>query len=227
MKPSPSHQYIKALSIEFQKHANAKIAAKQKAYLRNQFEFYGIKTTHRREIQKPFLVKEFLPPKQDLEMIVKTLWQKPQREYHYFAQELAMKYSKKMDINDIALFEFMVTHQSWWDTVDAIATKLIGDYFKKFPQQRDRYIITWIMSEHLWLQRSAILFQLKYKNNLDTKFLSYVIHELLGSKEFFINKAIGWILRDYSRINPTWVRAFVEQTNLSNLSRKEALRLMK
>ena len=218
--------YIQALEQEFKTHSDTAIAVKQKAYLRDQFECYGIKTTERRALQAPFLVKAYLPSKTDRDKIIKTLWQKPQREYHYFAQELMFKYIKELDKEDITLLEYMVEHKSWWDTVDFIASKLLGTYFKTYPEQIETYIDKWLKSGNIWLQRSAILFQLKYKTQMDTELLSSVIHALLGSKEFFINKAIGWVLRDYSRINPDWVKAFVDKTPLSPLSKKEALRLM-
>lgn len=219
--------YIDTLEIELKKKENSKVALKQKEYVRNQFEFYGLKTAERRETQKPFFVKEFLPNKIELASIVKTLWSKPQREYHHFSQELVFKYIHQFEKKDIILLEFMVTHKSWWDTVDYIANKLMGAYFKMFPEQIERYIPKWLKSNNIWLQRSALLFQLKYKKDLDTKILSFSINSLLGSKEFFINKAIGWVLREYSRTNPKWVLEFVNKTALHSLSKKEALRVLK
>jgi 3-methyladenine DNA glycosylase AlkD len=218
--------FINVLEIKLAQHANPDIALEQKAYMRNQFEFYGIKTTERREIQKPFLIKEFLPKKDELDKIVIFLWEKPQRDYQYLSQELAYKYVKHLEKKDIELYEYMVTHKSWWDTVDFIAAKLMGEYFMKFPEQRAICVKKWIDSNNIWLQRCALLFQLKYKENLDTALLDYIINSLLGSKEFFINKAIGWILREYSKTNPNWVMEFAHKTALSNLSKKEALRLI-
>lgn len=220
-------EFINTLEIEFEKHKNAKIALEQKAYMRHQFQFYGLKATVRREIQKPFFIKEYLPQKSEIEHIIKTLWEKPEREYQLFAQELAFKYVKQLELKDINLFEFMVTNKSWWDTVDFIANKLMGEYFKTFPNQKEKYVTKWLKSDNIWLQRSALLFQLKYKNKIDTVLLSSTINSLLNSKEFFINKAIGWVLREYSRTNPNWVIEFVNNTELSTLSKKEALRLLK
>ena len=219
-------EFIKILEIEFEKNANPEIAIGQKAYMKNNFDFYGIKTPDRRKIQKPFLVKKYLSPKKDLEKIVKTLWKKPEREYQYFSQELSEKYSKQFDKIDIKLFEFMIINKSWWDTIDFIAPKLVGEYFKLYPEQRNNHIEKWIVSDNIWLQRTAILFQLNYKSDLDKDFLAYIIHLLLGSKEFFINKAIGWILRQYSRTNPAWVIDFANKTDLNALSKKEALRII-
>lgn len=221
------HPYINTLINEFKLNVNNKIALEQSAYMRNQFPFFGIKTTERRALQQTFLAKEMLPDKKELEGIISILWEQPQRECHYFAQELAFKYVKQLEKRDIDLYEFMVVNQSWWDTVDVIATKLMGAYFKKFPEQKTIYVTKWLKSGNIWLQRCALLFQLKYKDETDLTLLSNTINALLGSKEFFINKAIGWILREYSRTNPKWVITFAENTALNVLSKKEALRLVR
>jgi len=218
--------FIDSLEQEFLRNTNVDIAAQQKAYMKGKFEFYGMKSPVRREVQKPFLIKKYLPAKDNLEVLVKTLWNKPQREYHYFAQELAFKYSKQMEVNDIELFEYMIVNQSWWDTVDFIAPNLMGNYFLQFPAKKNHYLDKWLASDNIWLQRSCILFQLKYKEKMDLDILMLVIESLLGSKEFFINKAIGWILRERSKTDPNWVLMFVEKHELSNLSRREAVRLI-
>ncbi len=220
-------EYLDILETEFIKNANFSIAAGQKAYMKNHFEYFGIKAPLRREISKPFLNKEYLPPKNELENIVYVLWNKPERELHYFAMELFWKYKNQIKEADIDLMEFMVVNKSWWDTVDMIAGRLMGEYFQKFPDQRKEYVDKWLSSGNIWLQRSAILFQLNYKDKTEVELLSYVMNSLLGSNEFFINKAIGWALRNYSKTNPEWVKGFADRTELSNLSRREALRLMK
>lgn len=218
--------YLKTLTREFEKNSHLPTASAQKAYMKNRFEFYGLTAKNRRALQHPFLDHQQLPDKSQLNTIVKTLWKLPQREYHYFAQELAFQYTNQTEKNDIQLFEFMVKHQSWWDTVDYIATKLIAAYFKTYSPQREQYVLKWLASDNIWLQRSALLFQLKYKQETDTELLRLTINRLLGSKEFFINKAIGWVLREFSKINPEWVLDFVRQTELNALSKKEALRRM-
>lgn len=219
--------YIRTLEDEFRLNANAIISKGQKAYMKENFEFFGIKTPLRRKLQQPFLMKANLPPKNKLPELVEILWNKPERDFQLFAQELAFKYIKKLEPQDIDLFEYMVRNKSWWDTVDFIAVKLMGAYFVQYPETRKKYVDKWLASDHLWLQRSALLFQLNYKKNLDTDLLVHTINSLLGSKEFFINKAIGWVLRQYSKTDPDWVINFVEETSLANLSKKEALRLIK
>ncbi len=216
--------YLSEIETVFKNHADPENATGQKAYMRNLFDFYGIKSPVRKEIQRPFLTKKNLPPKNEADFIIKELWDKPQREFQYFGMELLNKYSKQFNAKDLALIEWTITHKSWWDTVDFIAANVAGPYFLKFPEQRDTSVKQWINSGNLWLQRTTLLFQLKYKNKLDTGFLEYVISELNGSKEFFINKAIGWILRQYSKTNPQWVIDFVNRTELDPLSKREALK---
>ena len=220
--------YITELQKVFQENANDQKAAQQSAYLKNKFVFYGLTSPQRRVIQKPFLTRQYLPTKETGFQICRELCLKPQREFHYFSQELVSKYQKQVEREDIVLFEWMITNNSWWDTVDFIAVDLVGNYLMKFPEERRQIVDKWLKSSNIWLQRSCLLFQLKYKTNTDTHFLSYCIENLIGSKEFFINKAIGWILRQYSRTDANWVTNFIENhPRLANLSRKEALRLLK
>lgn len=218
--------FVTVLEKELAVHANLVIAQKQKEYMRNQFEFYGIMTTERRAIFKPFIQKQYLPTKQDLPQILKELWQMPQRDFQMCGVDLLLKYQKQLELEDLEWLEFVITHKSWWDTVDMIATKMCGAYFTRYPELRQQVVDKWIDSGNMWLQRSALLFQLKYKHQTDTNMLAYVIEQLIPSNEFFINKAIGWVLREYSRTNAVWVTHFVDTHELSALSRKEALRLL-
>lgn len=194
--------------------------------MKHNFDFFGISSPERNSIQKVFMLKEALVDKSQMTESIKQLWLEPQRELQYFAQEYAFKYIKQIEESDIKLYEFMIINKSWWDSIDYVSPKLVAAYFKKYPQNRDAIIKKWLKSKNMWLQRSAILFQLKYKEETDTIFLSYVINSLLGSKEFFINKAIGWILREYGKTNPEWVIIFCKNTDLAPLSRKEGMRII-
>jgi 3-methyladenine DNA glycosylase AlkD len=224
---SAANAYLQALKSTFQQHRHPEKAAGQKAYMKNHFDFFGLQSVERRSLQKAFLRKPLLPGKEELDFVLKQLWQMPQREFQYFGLDLLAKYLNQIEEQDIQLLEWLVIHQSWWDTVDAIASKAMGKYFLDFPAQHGFYVEKWIESQNLWLQRSAILFQLNYKNKLDTQLLAHIIHSLMPSDEFFINKAIGWILRQYARVNQEWVIDFTKTTALHPLSRREALKHIK
>jgi 3-methyladenine DNA glycosylase AlkD len=194
--------------------------------MKDKFEFYGIQTKLRRELTKQFLKSDSLPPVEKLSDIVESLWKMPQREYQYFGIELLEKFIKKLDKSNLTLIEFVITNKSWWDTVDGIAIRVVGGLFRNYPDLVIPVTKTWISSGNIWLQRTAILFQLKYKSHTDTDLLFKYILELEGSDEFFINKAIGWALREHSKTDPRLVIKFVNSHNLSALSRREALKVI-
>jgi len=136
------------------------------------------------------------------------------------------KYLKQTEKPDISCYEWLITTGSWWDTVDFLASTMVGNYFLKFPDGRDDIIAKWLDSDNIWLQRSTLIYQLKYKDKVDLEVLSHCIERLTGTKEFFINKAIGWSLRSYSRVDKDWVIDFVNTHDLSHLSKREALKLV-
>lgn len=222
-----SKEFINELSNALEKHRNPDNAFHMKKYMRDQYDFFGIKAPLQREITKPSFAKSALPEYKNIYMIVKTFWSKPEREYQHVAMELVSKYVKEFDEKVIELLEFMITNKSWWDTVDYIAAWLVGGYFKKFPGSIKPITGRWIESDNIWLQRSAILFQLKYKSETDTKLLFKYINQLKHSKEFFIRKAIGWALREYSKTDPETVVKFVDDAGLEGLSKREALKRIK
>ena len=167
-----SNEFIKSLEKEFKKHSDPSIAKSQKEYMRNQFEFHGLRAKKRREIQNSFLKGNQI---NDLKKLITSLWNLKHRDYQYFAQELIYSNHKKIKIDDINLFEYMIINKSWWDTIDFLAPKILGKYFKLFPEEIDKNIQKWISSNNRWLQRSSILFQLKYKETLNTQLLTRII----------------------------------------------------
>jgi 3-methyladenine DNA glycosylase AlkD len=111
--------------------------------------------------------------------------------------------------------------------VDLIASNYVGKYFLKYPEEVEPLITSWRNSNNLWLQRTCLIFQLKHKEAIDFKLLTVLIDQFKGDKEFFIQKAIGWSLRQHSRTNPKEVKSYLENSGLEGLARREAERLMK
>ncbi len=218
------HPYVTGLQEAFSPHANPAEAAPMKAYLRGQFEFLGIKTPRRRELLKAYIAAHGLPPVESLSSVVKDLWALPEREYQYAALGLASRWLKKLPPDFLETIEFLVVTKSWWDTVDGIASDMVGGMFKAHPEACRAYLDGWRQSDNFWLRRTCILFQLGYKKTTDFPLLCAIIQENLGSKEFFINKAIGWALREYAKTDASAVRDFVTQTPLHPLSVREALK---
>ena len=197
-------------------------ASAMAAYMKNKFMFLGVAAPLRRELQRPWLVREALPPIAELNAVVEYLWDAEPREAQYFAMELVEKYIKQFRREDLALLEFMAANKQWWDSIDLVASKLMGEYFKRFPEEREAAVYRWLAGGDFWLQRCGILFQLRYKKQTDTHLLTEAILPVAQSSEFFLQKAIGWALREYRKTNPTWVDDFVAAHPLKPLSRREA-----
>ncbi|HBH23626.1 MAG TPA: DNA alkylation repair protein, partial [Cytophagales bacterium] len=218
------NEYLDHLEKTFRSNANPEKAAEMERYMKNKFPFLGIPSPERRAISRPFLGKETRPHYNQLFEHCLFLWAQPEREFQYFALDLAQKYLNKLEAECLDMMERMVVDKPWWDTVDLIASTLMGAYFKKYPKEAPGKSKEWIASGNIWLQRCALLFQLKYKNETNASLLFDNIRKLLGSQEFFINKAIGWALRQYSKFEPNEVRSFVqiEKSRLAPLSKREA-----
>lgn len=218
------HPYLKPLKAAFQEAADPERAEKQKAYMKGQFEYYGITAPIQKNLVKEFKNEYGLLPETDKEEIVRWCWDQPQREWQYFAMDMLGRTVKKESEDIVDLYEELIVAKSWWDTIDYIASNLVGPYFKIYPDNINHRTSKWMGSGNIWLQRTCLLFQLKYKDDLDTDLLESFIEPLRTSKEFFIRKAIGWILREYSKTNPDYVNKFVENNELSGLSHREALK---
>lgn len=219
--------YVEELVERFQGRADEEVAKSMISYMKDQYDFFGIKAPVRREITIAYLKEKGMPAEEHLAEIVLELWKRPQRELQNVAIDLLERRKSRVHEQDIVLYEALIITKSWWDTVDALAASLVGHYFIRYPDKRDSILDRWINSDNIWLKRSAILFQLKYKDQTDVARLFRYIEQCIPSKEFFINKAIGWALRQYAKYNPSEVITFVESHNLSNLSRREALKLIK
>jgi 3-methyladenine DNA glycosylase AlkD len=218
------HPYAKSIRVLFTRHADPKQAAPMKRYMRDQFEYLGIKVPMMGKLLKEHIHEHGLPPMADLDLILRDLWALPQREFQYAANGLLERFEEQLPQEFIQTLEYLLVTKSWWDTVDTIAAGTLGVHFKRYPQVRKKYLKKWRKSDNFWLRRATILFQLGYKEDTDFELLCEIIRENLGSKEFFINKAIGWSLRQYTRIDPQGVRDFVMATPLQPLSAREALK---
>ena len=219
------HPYLKEIQKIFLANGDQLIAKGAKAYLLNQFEFYGIKTPLRRQLCKAFYKTHPIKDHTELSKLIKECFNEPQRELHYFAIELLGHHKKIWSIKTIPLIEWMITHQSWWDSVDSTNTHVISKFFLLHPEHIEAYTSKWNQSNNKWLIRMSILFQLTYKTKTDTNLLSKYIENSQLHEDFFVRKAIGWALRAYAYTNKKWVIQFVKaHPLLNNLSKKEALK---
>lgn len=195
-------------------------------YMRNKFKFLGIKSPKRKEIFKQ-IFENFKNNKEiDKEFVVK-FFNKDYREFQYIAIDYLIKMKKYFLKEDIYFIKDLIITKSWWDTVDLIASNLLGEICKKYPSLIDEQIVFWINDENMWLRRSSIIFQLRYKENTNLEILQKSIESNIDDDEFFIQKAIGWALREYSKTDYKWVLNFINNHNLSKLSKREAEKYIK
>ncbi|WP_300978765.1 DNA alkylation repair protein [Flavobacterium sp.] len=219
--------FITALDKEFAAQANTAQSSAMEAYMKNHFPFFGIAMPQRRAILKSISAEHSDSIKANARTLAFQLYEKPQREFHYCAIELLIQNcSKKLALDDIHWIEQLLLTHSWWDTVDTISKYLLGRYLVQFPEQTTIVIENFSKSSNIWLNRSTLLFQLDYKKNTNFSILEAVCEHFNESNEFFIQKAMGWALREYSKINPKAVQDYVLSTNLKPLSKKEALRII-
>ena len=205
----------------FEANRNNENATSMQKYMKGHFPFLGIKTPRRRELMKEFFQESDILKEGYQIDFIKALWELDEREYQYAALDYIQKSIKKLDKEYLPLFEKMITTKSWWDSVDVLAPKPIGKIAASFPEVIPNVIDGWAYGDHLWLNRAAILFQLKYKEKTDEKLLYNYILQNNKSKEFFIQKAIGWALREYSKTNSESVKRFIESNELPKLSVRE------
>ncbi|MBK5458625.1 DNA alkylation repair protein [Peribacillus sp. TH16] len=218
------NSYIQELVNVYSKHTDVEYAEWSKKYLRNQFEFLGIRSPIRRTLTKQFLKEHGLPTESNRKDIILMLWDLPEREYQKAALDILEKEKKNLCPEDMPWLVNLIVSKSWWDTVDVLSPHIMGYMFSTYPKLIPQYSDLWIEDENIWLQRSAILYQLQYKGGTDEERLFRYIIRRANSDEFFVQKAIGWVLREYAKTNPESVKSFVLNHQLKPLSKREALK---
>lgn len=204
-----------------ERHRDEERAEKMAAYMKNNFKFYGLPSPDRKKITKDFIKEEKQSKVIDWGFLYQC-YEEAERECHYIAIDIILTMRKYLTYEDIEKLLPFIKNQQWWDTIDALDA-VIGGIGLKDERVFD-LMIQWSQDDDMWFRRLAIDFQLAYKDQTNTNVLETIILNNLGSSEFFINKAIGWSLREYSKVNPEWVRDFIGRyhESMSPLSIREA-----
>lgn len=195
-------------------------AAQMSAYMKNHFDFLGLQSAARSFIFEKYYNQLKQSKEIDWEFIFKC-WGCEYRELQYIAVDYLLHKQKYITDKDISNLKILITSKSWWDTVDSF-NRIFGTLLIKYPSVKD-IMLEWSADDNIWLRRTAIICQLNLKEKTDTELLEKILCNNFGTTEFFINKAIGWSLRQYSKTNPDWVRGFIKRyfDKLSKLSIKE------
>ncbi len=221
------HPWLIPLRASFKRHSCAPNAAAVFAYMKGVAPFFGLKTEQRRALVREHIAQHGAPDLDQLPEIARGAFACNEREMHYTAVDMLRKYAKKLGPEHLPLVEELITTKSWWDTVDILAIHVAGAILKAHPKEIPKWNRRLMTSENLWLNRTAILFQLTWKQETDKELLFANIEQHSMHKDFFIRKAIGWALRSLAETDPAGVKAFVHSHKLSPLSEREALRKVK
>ena len=221
IKHLSASEWFDAVQIQFNAVSNPEKASAMEAYMKNHFRFLGIPKPIRAVETKKLFSLYGKPTLEILDQLVPMLWELPIREYHYFAMECLFQQRKHFRESDIYLFESLMNVHSWWDSIDFISPNLAGSLCQKYPHLLITTCQRWNMDDHFWIRRASLIIQLRYKQHPHSELLFDMIRPLMHEKEFFIRKAIGWALRQYSKYNPKAVAGFIQKQKLSPLSVKE------
>ena len=209
------------LITELEEKRNELLAVSMERYMQDKFRFLGVRGATRTEIYKKYFPDARKTKTIDWDF-VENCWNKEEREFQYVVVYYLKAMQKFLKREDISRLKYLIVTKSWWDTVDLLA-KVIGSLVIRI-EGYDKIMLEWSKDSNIWLRRVAILYQLSLKDKVDEIILDKILVNNLGDSEFFINKAIGWALRDYSKYNPEWVREFIKKNkdNMANLSIREA-----
>jgi 3-methyladenine DNA glycosylase AlkD len=211
---------IGALQDALEARADPAKAVEMAAYMKDHFPFLGVPTPERRTATREALGDWKAPSPDELDAFARACWDRDEREYQYAACDTLIRHVKRLGPDALDLCEVLITTKPWWDTTDALASRVVAFHAQRPVLER------WLTSGDLWLERTAIIHQLGYKERTDEAFLFHACLTHAASTEFFHRKAIGWALRQYAKVAPDAVRTFVADhaDELSGLSKREALK---
>ena len=198
-----------------------------RTYMRDQFPFLGVTAPQRTAVLRDYLAAYGPPPPDDLEALTRALWAMPEREFQYTAVDLLKRQKKQLTPDHLPALQHAILSKSWWDTIDTLAAHPVAAVFARYPEARAATVAVWRADPGIWLRRTTLLFQLLYKDKTDAALLFSLIEDNLNDGEFFIQKAIGWALRQYSKTDQTAVTDFVAATPLSPLAEREGLKWLR
>ncbi len=222
-------QLIKTLRSALKRAADPSKAPGMQAYMKSQMPYLGVQAGPLKQTIKPIMDAHPLPSAAALDATALALWgEATHREERYAAIALTghKHYKKMQSMARLPMYQRMIVQGAWWDYVDIIASNRLFMLHKNHPSPMKKKLLSWAHGKDMWKRRSAIICQLKRKDDIDLELLYAAIEPSLGSREFFLNKAIGWALREHAKTDPAEVRRYIKANSddLSPLSKREALK---
>ncbi len=209
--------------------AEAERAAQMQAYMKSEQPYHGVTAPRLKALVRELFAEYPFTNAEEFRAGVLALWRAAKfREERYVAMQLTGHKAARefQDLAALPMYEEMIATGAWWDYVDELAANRIGPLLAKYPREMRKIMLAWSRSDDLWKRRSSIICQLGFGERTDLELLFACIEPSLGSKEFFLRKAIGWALRQLARHDPDAVRRYVREhdAELSGLSKREALK---
>jgi alkylated DNA nucleotide flippase Atl1/3-methyladenine DNA glycosylase AlkD len=204
-------------------------AAGAKAYLKSDLEFWGVTTPDLRRAVRGWLQERPAFGRAELRRLSSDLWDRPVHEMRSFALELLLARGDLLESADLDLVESFLRRSRSWAYVDALAIHVVGPLIERDPRLKAR-LDRWVRDGDFWIRRSALLallLPLRRGGGDWSRFVRYA-DTLLGETEFFIRKAIGWVLREVSKKRPDRVREFLDarRGRISGVTRREAVKYL-
>jgi 3-methyladenine DNA glycosylase AlkD len=222
-------ELLSRLRTDLRRVAHPENAPAMQAYMKSAMPYLGVSARDLRATCRRLFASLEFPTAAAWRKAVLGLWRPAAfREERYAAFELTGIRPARafQDLNALPMYEEMIVTGAWWDFVDALAKHRVGTLLRLHPRPMRKTMLEWSQCDDLWKRRSAILCQLAFKKETDLELLYACIEPSLASREFFLQKAIGWALRQYAWVDPREIRRYVRshQGELAALSRREALK---
>jgi len=198
-------------------------AVAMRAYMRDQFDYFGVPAPALRALERAALAGLPAPGDDDLRAVALACWERPEREFQYVACDYLRTHVAVPGPPFLQVIRALITAKSWWDTIDPLATRVVGGLVRRHPALVAD-MDAWSVDDDKWLVRTAILHQMHYAEATDADRLFGYCTRQAGHRDFFVRKAIGWALRQYAYTDPEAVRRYVTSNSdhLSPLSVREA-----
>jgi 3-methyladenine DNA glycosylase AlkD len=224
-----SKMLLPKLRMALQQAGDEKKARVMQAYMKSAMPYHGVPTEPLRRLCKAAFADLEFSTALEWRTLVLDLWRNARfREERYAALYLAgdKRAQPFQTLSAMTVYEELIVTGAWWDYVDDVAPHRVGPILRHHPAPMRRKMLSWSESNHLWKRRTAIICQLGFKKETDLRLLYACIEPSLGSREFFLQKAIGWALRQHAWTDPTEIKKYVRQNRarLSALSCREALK---
>ena len=224
-----THPLIVEVRVALERSADPVKATQMQAYMKSSMPYRGVSSPDQKAIWKAVFTAHPLRSSDKWQRVALTLWRDATfREERYGAVALTglRQYASYRTMAAVPMFEEMIVSGAWWDFVDAIAGRQLGDILRAEPSRMSKLMRRWARDKNMWKRRAAILCQLGFKRETDVKLLYDCIEPNLADTQFFMRKSIGWALRQYAWTDPREVKRYVRanKSRLSGLSVREALK---